>query len=115
MKALAAALLLTLPAMAVAAQAPAPSAAAPAARKASPPPPAAPKGFQLPAPTRFTLPNGMKATLVQWGSTPKVTVELAIGAGNAHETVEQVWLADLVADLMREGTGTRSATRISEE
>jgi predicted Zn-dependent peptidase len=85
------------------------------ARKASPPPPAAPKGFQLPTPTRLTLPNGMKATLVQWGSTPKVTVELAIAAGNAHETAEQVWLADLTGALMREGTPTRTAQRISEE
>ena len=51
----------------------------------------------------------MKATLVQWGSTPKVTVELAIAAGNAHETAEQVWLADLTAALMREGTPTRTA------
>jgi predicted Zn-dependent peptidase len=116
MKAVAIVLSLTLPALAVAAQAPAPASdAAPAARKASPPPPAAPKGFQLPTPTRFTLPNGMKATLVQWGNTPKVTIELAISAGNAHETAEQVWLSDLVADLMREGTTTRTGTRISEE
>ena len=112
MKALTIALTLALPPLAVAAQAP----AAPApARKASPPAPGAPKGFQLPTPTRFTLPNGMKATLVPWGSTPKVTVELSIAAGNAHETAEQVWLADLAAALMREGTATRTGTQISEE
>ena len=93
----------------------APAAAQAPAGKAQPPAPAAPKGFQLPAPTRFTLPNGMKATLVQWGSTPKVTVELAVAAGNGHETAEQVWLADLTAALMREGTPTRTAQRISEE
>jgi zinc protease len=108
MKAATVALTLVLPALA-AAQAPAP------AGKQSPPAPGAPKGFQLPAPTRFTLPNGMKATLVQWGNTPKVTVELAVGAGNAHETAEQVWLADLAAALMREGTTTRTAAQISEE
>jgi zinc protease len=83
--------------------------------KQAPPAPGAPKGFQLPAPTRFTLPNGMKATLVQWGSTPKVTVELAIAAGNGHEAAEQVWLADVTAALMREGTPTRTAQRVSEE
>ena len=84
-------------------------------KKQAPPAPGAPKGFQLPAPTRFTLPNGMKATLVQWGNTPKVTVELSIEAGNAQETAEQVWLADLTAALMREGTPNRTAQRISEE
>ena len=85
------------------------------ARKATPPAPGTPKGFQLPAPTRFTLPNGMKATLVQWGSTPKVTVELAVEAGNAHESASQVWLADVTGALMREGTPRRTAQRISEE
>ena len=49
-----------------------PPAPAPAKASSRRPPPAAPKGFQLPTPTRFTLPNGMKATLVQWGNTPKV-------------------------------------------
>ena len=110
MKALITALALGLPALAAAQD------AAPAsAPRATPPAPAAAKGFTLPAPTRFTLPNGMQATLVQWGSTPKVTVELAVGAGNGNETAEQVWLADLTAALMREGTSTRTGVQISEE
>jgi zinc protease len=112
MTALTTALLLALPALAGAAQEPA--TAAPV-RKVAPPAPAAPRGFQLPSPTRFVLANGMKATLVPWGSTPKVTVELAIAAGNGDETAEQVWLADLAAALMREGTTSRTATQISEE
>jgi zinc protease len=106
MKTLATAILVALPAL---------GAAQETAARATPPAPAAAKGFQLPAPTRFTLPNGMKVTLVQWGNTPKVTVELAIAAGNGNETAEQVWLADVTAALMREGTPTRTAQRISEE
>jgi predicted Zn-dependent peptidase len=100
---------LALPALA-GAQAPAPTAG-----KAVPPAPGAPKGFALPAPTRFTLPNGMQATLVQWGNTPKVTIELEVAAGNAHEAADQVWLADLTAALMREGTATRTGAQLSEE
>ena len=103
------ALALAVPALAGA------QAASPAPPRATPPPPGAPRGFSLPTPTRFTLPNGMKATLVPWGNTPKVTVELAIAAGNAHETAEQVWLADLAAALMREGTTTRTGAQLSEE
>jgi zinc protease len=110
MKAVIAALIVALP-IAAAAQEP----AAAARVKAAPPAPAAAKGFTLPTPTRITLANGMKATLVQWGSTPKVTVELEIAAGNGQETAEQVWLADLTGALMREGTATRTATQISEE
>jgi predicted Zn-dependent peptidase len=89
--------------------------AAPVSAKATPPPPAAPRDFQLPKPTRITLPNGMKATLVPWGNTPKVTVELSVRAGNGQESADQVWLADLTAALMREGTRTRTGTQISEE
>lgn len=105
------ALALALPALAAAQDA---APAAPRA-KATPPAPAAAKGFQLPTPTRFTLPNGMKATLVRWGNTPKVTVELAVAAGNGNETAEQVWLVDLTAALMREATSTRTGVQISEE
>ena len=109
MKALTAVLTLALPALAAA------QAAAPAAAKATPPPPAAPKDFKLPEPARLTLPNGMKATLVPWGNTPKVAVELSVRAGNANESAEQVWLADVMAALLREGTTTRSGKQISEE
>lgn len=113
MKALIVPMLVALPALAAAG----PQAAVTAAPtpKATPPAPGAPKGFTLPTPTRFTLPNGLKATLVPWGSTPKVAVELSIAAGNGNETAGQVWLADLTAALMREGTATRTSTRISED
>jgi zinc protease len=107
MKVLATTTLVLLPALAGAQAAP--------AVKATPPPPGAPKDFQLPKPTRLTLPNGMKATLVAWGSTPKVTLELAVRAGNGNEAADEVWLADVMADLMREGTKTRSSAQISEE
>jgi predicted Zn-dependent peptidase len=109
MKAVTAVFALALPALAAA------QSAAPAPAKATPPPPAAPKDFKLPEPARLTLPNGMKATLVGWGNTPKVALELSIQAGNAHETADQVWLADLMATLLREGTKTRSGKQIAEE
>ncbi len=35
--------------------------------------------------------------------------------GNAFEKADEVWLADLTGDLIREGTTTRSAAQISEE
>jgi len=84
------------------------------AEKEIPPPPAAPKGFQVPAPRTFSLDNGMKVSFVSYGTMPKVTVELAIRAGNGQEAADQVWMADLTGDLMREGTKTRTALQISE-
>lgn len=80
-----------------------------------PPKPGAPRDFRVPDPKRFTLPNGLQVAMVQWGNMPKVRVTLSLRTGNAFEAADEVWLADLTADLMREGTATRSATDISRE
>ncbi len=86
-----------------------------AAEKQAPPAPAKPKNFSLPAPRTFTLDNGLAVTLVPYGTTPKVTVHLAVLTGNADEKADQVWLADLTADMLSEGTQTRTAGQIAEE
>ena len=46
---------------------------------------------------------------------PKVRVTLSLRSGNAYEKADEVWLADLTGDLIREGTTTRSSAQISEE
>jgi zinc protease len=88
----------------------------PAARadKQAPPAPAAPKGFSVPRPKTFTLDNGMAVTLVHYGTVPKVSIRLAILTGNVNEAANQVWLADLVGDMLQEGTATRTASQIAE-
>ena len=52
---------------------------------------------------------------MQWGTMPKVRVTLSMRTGNAFEKANEVWLADLTGDLMREGTATRTAAQISQE
>lgn len=79
------------------------------------PKPGAPKDFRVPEPKRFTLDNGLQVALVQWGNMPKVRVTLDVRTGNAFEKRDEVWLADLTGDLIREGTATRNATAISKE
>lgn len=81
----------------------------------SPPAPATPKDFTVPEATRFTLDNGLRVTLVPYGSVPRSNVVLVVNAGNVFEHANEVWLADLVGELMMEGTATRSATAVSEE
>lgn len=83
--------------------------------KQSPPVPGTPKDFRVPAPTKFTLDNGLKVTLVPYGTVPKVTIELAVVGGNAAESANEIWLADLTGDWMREGTTTRTGTQISRD
>jgi zinc protease len=80
-----------------------------------PPKPGAPRDFRVPEPKRFTLDNGLQVALVQWGNMPKVRFTLSLRTGNAFEKANEVWLADLTADLMREGTLTRTASQISQE
>src|SRR5919106_7040027 len=76
------------------------------------PQPGPPKDFRVPAPKRFTLDNGLEVALVQWGEMPKVRVTLDVRTGNAFEKADEVWLADLTGDLMREGTATRTSSQI---
>lgn len=96
---------------AVAAQAP----TAPTAPKEIPPVGSVPRDFTLPAKEEFTLGNGLRARLVPYGQVPKVTIMVAIQAGNVHEGPNEVSLADLLAKLLREGTATLSATQLAEK
>lgn len=85
------------------------------AQKQQPPAGGTPKPFTLPRKETFTLKNGTQVTLVPYGSIPKVTVSAVVLAGNINETAEQVWLADLLGELMKEGTTTRSGEAVAQE
>lgn len=90
------------------------AAAAPALAQDFPPPPPVgePKPFKLPATETFTLANGMQVTLVPYGIAPKTMVSLRIRAGNAVEG-EQTWLADLTAEMLKEGAGGRTSADLA--
>ncbi|HEX7046662.1 MAG TPA: pitrilysin family protein [Gammaproteobacteria bacterium] len=86
--------------------------AATAATAAEPPEPAPPKPFTLPETMEMQLDNGLEATLVPYGSLPKVTVQVAVRTGNLNEG-EKRWLADFTSALLQEGTVNRSAQEIA--
>jgi zinc protease len=83
-----------------------------AAAQQTPPPGGTPKDFRVPEARTFQLPNGMDVTMVPYGTLPKVAAQLVVRTGNVDEGPEQVWLADVTADLMQEGTTTRSGEEI---
>lgn len=85
------------------------------AQKQTPPAGGTPKGFTLPAKNTRALPNGMKATLVQFGAVPKVNISLIIKTGNVHEAANQVWLADLTGNLLKEGSTTMNLKTIAKK
>jgi len=86
-----------------------------AGAKETPPQGPPPKPFHLPATTDFNLPSGMQATIVPYGSVPKVAIRVFVAAGAIDESASQVWLSKLNADLMKEGTRTRSAEQVARE
>lgn len=89
--------------------------AAPAAGQQTPPPGGEPREFSVPEARTFTLDNGMDVTLAPYGTLPKVTMQLAMRAGNVNEAADEVWLADLTGNLMEEGTTSRSAEEIARD
>jgi len=85
------------------------------AQKQTPPAGGAPKAFTLPAHETYTLPNGMKVTLVPYGTLPKATASLVVRTGTVNQTPEQYSVASILGNLLKEGTTTRSAKQLAEE
>ena len=88
---------------------------APSSAQETPPPGGEPKSFDVPERRTITLDNGMNATFVSYGTVPKVSIATVVNVGNVNEGPEQVWLSDLLGDLMPQGTDTRSSAEISAE
>lgn len=84
------------------------------AQKQTPPPGGPPKAFTLPAHETYALANGMKMTLVPYGNIPKVTVSVVLRTGNINEPKEQLGVADITGDLLKEGTSSLTATALAE-
>ncbi len=86
-----------------------------AAQKEAPPAPGIPRDFRVPARRTVTLPNGMQVTFVPYGTIPKVMISLQVLTGAIDEGPREIQLAGLTAEMLLEGTGTRSAQDISRE
>jgi predicted Zn-dependent peptidase len=101
--------------------APAPSAAAPApAAPAGPdrtsvPPAGPPPDLRVPAQVHFTLSNGLRVRLVEYDRLPIVALNLVVEAGAVNDPPGRPGLASMTAEMMNEGTRTRTATQISDE
>jgi zinc protease len=86
------------------------------APKQAPPAGGPPKAFQLPAKQTFSLPNGLRVTMVPYGKLPKVTIAVIVRAGALNEGRDQVWMSDFVGRMIKEGgTTSRSAQQVAQE
>src|ERR1043165_3306159 len=80
-----------------------------------PPTPLPPRALNLPTPTETTLANGLRVVIVEQTRLPLVSFRLAFRAGDAFDPPELPGLADLMADMLVEGTQTRASRQIAEE
>ncbi len=83
------------------------------AQKEVPPAGGLPKDFILPKKQVITLENGLRATLVPYGTIPKAVVRVTVRTGNIDEAAGETWLADLTGEFLKEGTKTRSAKDVA--
>ena len=83
-------------------------------RKTRPEPGVMPEA-RFPAFQRATLKNGLRVIVAERHAVPTVDVRLQADAGYASDDAASAGLARLAADMMDEGTKTRSALQISEE
>jgi zinc protease len=67
------------------------------------------------SPVRFVTPNGMTVLVVEQPALPIVQFHALIKAGSAQDPPGKAGLANLVADLLDEGTARRNAKQIAEE
>lgn len=83
-------------------------------RPSEPPPPLAERPVAFPAFEEAALPNGLPLLFVEHHGQPLVTVTLYVLGGSALDPAEQAGRAALVADLLTQGTPTRTAREIAE-
>lgn len=70
----------------------------------------------LPRPVEITLPNGMTVLILEDHRFPTVALDFTIqGAGALWEPADAHGMASVAAQMLREGTATRTSKQINEE
>ncbi len=85
------------------------------AQRQAPPAPGTPKDVRLAAKKTFALDNGMRVTLVPFGRIPMAALQLNVNSGAINEAASDVWLSRVTADMMKEGTATRTAEQVARD
>jgi len=89
--------------------------ATPAPPKEQPPSPAPARPFQLASRTHYVLANGLRVNLLEYGTVPKVSIEIEEDAGKVNEDPQHIDLSAIAAELAGEGTTSRSGEEIARQ
>jgi zinc protease len=71
--------------------------------------------FQLAPRVEKTLPNGLRVIVTRQTSVPKVSITLTVLSGYSSDPADLTGLASLTADLIQEGTKTRTSRQIRRD
>ena len=103
------------PAPVVVAPAPVAPPVDPEAWRATAPQPAPARAWAPPTATQFTLSNGVPVTFVPNEALPLVSVRLVMGVGREANPAGKAGLGALTANLLDEGTTTRTGAQLAAE
>ncbi|QCK14500.1 M16 family metallopeptidase [Mangrovivirga cuniculi] len=84
-------------------------------QKETPPEGGEPKDFTLPEKSVVNYDNGLQLVMVQYGQIPKATIRIVTKTGNINESENQVWLSDITADMMKEGSTSMKGNEIADK
>ncbi|MBO9709924.1 MAG: insulinase family protein [Caulobacter sp.] len=87
---------------------------APEAERVAPPPPGQPVSPVLPKPVEKTLANGLRVIVAKSSDLPLITADLTVKGGSGADPAGLAGVSALTAELLTEGTATRSATQIAQ-
>jgi zinc protease len=88
---------------------------APEGERQAPPQIAAPIPATLPTPTEKTLANGLRVIVAKSSDLPLITADLTVRGGASSDPKGLAGVSSLTAELLTEGTTTRSATQVARE
>ncbi|WP_395670414.1 M16 family metallopeptidase [Phenylobacterium sp.] len=88
---------------------------APEGQRVAPPAIAAPVAPVLPRPVERTLPNGLRVIVARSSELPLVTADLTVNAGGWADPQGLAGAVAMTADMLPEGTATRSAQQVARE
>lgn len=86
---------------------------APEAERVAPPPPGQPVSPVLPSPVEKTLANGLRVIVAKSSDLPLITADLTVKGGASADPAGLAGVSSLTAELLTEGTQTRSATEVA--
>jgi zinc protease len=81
----------------------------------SPPESGPARDIQFPAITRANVGSGLEVNTVEWHTLPIVYLQVVVKSGGAADPADMPGMADLVGQMLKEGTRTRTSAQLAEE